>query len=482
MNTLPSTALNLIEKNELNREIGTKIEKQERKNNPFKRKTIRRWGCSRNETPFIFVHNGKSGGGEVRRMFAAAAHNYTKPKRGSRHFGQKGAFYPVYLKSSDTIAKARFTSSTHPNFRPSAAFIPMGSLEGNLMCDAETPIGQATMCPADRRSKCPKDDADPTSSSCHLVYTGHNMIGNEMHWLPRAYLGRWWISTFGNQTNTVPFWDKINLAKCGKYKQRRNQEHKPAQKMGRCRTNLSLKVDSLARQAIASAYWEEVGGNKEETTVPSWSPMYASLPVLRVTMTREPFSWLASKFQWHGIGDEGKPWKKLTYDNIEEMTARPDGGFERHLMKQNGPGWANHFALKAIMMLCGEDCVVRYIQGSATLKDIERQAEENLRHSFAVVGLLTETESFYDMVSVRVAYMANLTQNAYLAGKGGSHTTQKGGKEVKAKYADPSFQKQLISASPEIAALERLFRVSVKVNQFQMKELQNCPSWNPTEE
>jgi len=430
----------------------------------FNRTEIRRWGClSRNETPFIFVHIGKAGGGEIRRMFAAAARNYTKNNNRSSRFAQKTAYYSIHPNNnSSKIAIGRFANSAHNNFRPEAAFIPNGSLERNKQCDAETPIGQATVCRPLRRSRCPEDDGDPTSSSCHLVYVGHNMIGNEMHWLPTGYLERWWNSTVAKRANTIPSWG--NIPTCGK----RDEE---------CRTKLTSKVDSLARQFVSSAYyWQDETENKVEKIVPSWAPIYASLPVLRVTMTREPFSWLASKYLWHSLQIETESRKKLAHDDIEEMTMRSDDGFAKSLMKEHGPGWANHFALKQIMMFCGEDCVVRYIHGSATLEDIERQAEENLRHSFAVVGLLTETQAFYDMVSARVTYMVNLTQNAHLAGEGGKHSTSKS-HEVKESYADLSFQKRLINASPEIRTLVRLYKVSVEVNRFQKEEYIRCSTF-----
>ena len=468
--TSPSALLDdkIIIETKRHKRYHKKIEKKE--NNRFDRKTIRRWGCSRNETPFIFVHVGKAGGGSVRRMIAAAALNYTKPN--SKRVRQDTAFYPIHLNNSFTIAKARYASSKHRNYRPIAAHHIMRSTERNVPCDAETPIGQATACPP-TRSMCPKDDG-PTSSSCHLVYMGHNFLGNEMHWLSNGYLERWWESIVGSQTNNaIPSW--YDIPKC------RFPECNPKRE-GKNLTKIGHEVDYLATQAVSSAYWKNVTDDNGRKINPSWAPIYASLPLLRVTMTREPFSWLASKFSWHQIGAEGHPWKKLSYDNIEEMTRRSADGFTKMMCRENGfgPGWANHFALLQIMASCGEDCLVRYIHGSATLKDVEQQAEENLRNSYAVVGLLAEHQSFYNMISARVAYMANLTQNAHLIARGGKHKA--GGLEVKKKYANLSFQKQLINASPEIAALERLYKVSVEVNQFQLKELQTCPSWNSNEE
>ena len=49
-------------------------------------------------------------------------------------------------------------------------------------------------------------------------------------------------------------------------------------------------------------------------------------------------------------------------------------------------GWIRSFALEGILYLCGEDCLVRYHAKLTTLAELETQAEENLRHSFAVVG------------------------------------------------------------------------------------------------
>jgi len=463
--TLPIPILNNEIITQKIRHRGNHKKIEEKESNRVDRKTIRRWGCSRNETPFIFVHIGKAGGGEVRRMIAAAATNYTKPK--NLTVKQATSFYPIHLNGSSTIAKARYSSSRHRNFRPKAAFFSKASTERNSPCDAETPIGQAAAC--GMHSRCP--DNDDNSTSCHLVYTGHNFVGNEMHWLPTGYLERWWDSTVKNQANdAVPSWDdipKCRLPKCRIKRSRRNM------------TEIGLEVDSLVTRTVASAYWEDVTEVNGKKVAPSWAPILASLPLLRVTMTREPFSWLASKFSWHQLGAEGRAWRKLSYDNITEMTSGPADGFNKMCKNEFGPGWANHFALYQIMALCGEDCLVRYVHGSATLEDVEQQAEDNLRNSFAVVGLLTKSESFYDMVSARVAYMANLTQNANLIAGGGRHKA--GGSRIKKQFSDISFQKQLINASPEIAALERLFKVSIEVNQFQLKELQTCPSWNSKE-
>mmetsp|Transcript_10509 Transcript_10509/g.12374 ORF Transcript_10509/g.12374 Transcript_10509/m.12374 type:complete len:82 (+) Transcript_10509:1402-1647(+) len=77
------------------------------------------------------------------------------------------------------------------------------------------------------------------------------------------------------------------------------------------------------------------------------------------------------------------------------------------------------------------------------------------------------------MVSTRVAYMSNLTKNAQNIAAGGKHGTKKRSIE-KVTYANLTFQQQLIKASPEIAALDRLYKVGVEVNRFQQEEVKNC--------
>lgn len=140
------------------------------------------------------------------------------------------------------------------------------------------------------------------------------------------------------------------------------------------------------------------------------------------------------------------------------------------------PGWLTEFVRTYLMFLCGEDCAVRYATGRANLDDIERQAEENLRHSFAVVGLLTEMDSFYQMVNARVQYM-DTTLNTDVAG--GEHSTKQSGEaeRCKKRFKDPEFQQQLLEASPELRALNRLYHVGIEVNRFQKEELQQCSSW-----
>ena len=127
---------------------------------------IRRFGCHRTETPLIFVHIGKSGGGSVRARFAAAAQNYTREKW--QDPGEDNHFYPV-----STGANARFCNSLNSNHRKPNSKIQSISFEGNVKCNATTPIGMAVACP--EKTRC--EGCELETKDCHVVYTGHNIMG-----------------------------------------------------------------------------------------------------------------------------------------------------------------------------------------------------------------------------------------------------------------------------------------------------------------
>ena len=70
---------------------------------PSNTKEIRRWGCNRTETPLIFVHIGKSGGGIVGSRIEASSLNYTKEKPRQ----VDASYFPL-----EGGEKARFISSS----------------------------------------------------------------------------------------------------------------------------------------------------------------------------------------------------------------------------------------------------------------------------------------------------------------------------------------------------------------------------------
>jgi len=126
--------------------------------------------------------------------------------------------------------------------------------------------------------------------------------------------------------------------------------------------------------------------------------------------------------------------------------------------------------LQYILALCGEDCHARMELGQASLAQVEAQAAYNLRNSFAVVGLLHEQDTFFDMIRARIDYM-NMHKVDEV--KGGSHKSKKD-EYCEALFRDPQYQQQLLALSPELAVLKRLYEIGVEVNRYQMRELEQC--------
>lgn len=143
--------------------------------------------------------------------------------------------------------------------------------------------------------------------------------------------------------------------------------------------------------------------------------------------------------------------------------------------------WANGRAMLYIFYLCGEDCRSRYDTNAITLDEMVDQAEDNLRNSFSVVGLLNETKSFYDMIEKRLSYM-NMSQSlpSGLNLGGGTHSSGRNGEKAVEYYRcsdvfkNATFHQRLREELPSVASLERLYRLGVEVNRFQKEELQRC--------
>ena len=150
----------------------------------------------------------------------------------------------------------------------------------------------------------------------------------------------------------------------------------------------------------------------------------------------------------------------------------------------DGYGWASRYAMLYIFYLCGEDCAARWEMSSSgynddiLLEQMERQAANNLRQSFAVVGLLHETDTFFDMVTARVQY---IDMSIHSDVEGELHDTGTNGYIAKCKetFKDSGFRQKLREASPAMAALERLYNVAVEVNRFQVRELASSPHVDP---
>eukprot|EP00980_Cylindrotheca_fusiformis_P011131 scaffold2557_cov121-Cylindrotheca_fusiformis.AAC.14 len=374
-------------------------------------KSIRKWGCHNTESPLIFVHIGKAGGGIIRARFAAAAHNFTREKwwayDGDNHYYDMPISSSSSLTSGNTastttttsMARGKFCSSknNHRRIDNSSRFHP-STFETNFPCHATTPLGKFVGCPAFFRSDggC-RGCRNMSAQGCYVVYAGHNYFGNELHWLPAPVLQQWWnrnwASYFPPETKdavqsitpgtTNPYWcpsrnetriERSNVI-LAKFKYHQVQIS--------CSQEISTVMDSVFQTS-----WSTIASGMNDQQK-NYAPIYASLPVHRTVLLREPFSWLLSRFFWD---KEFRDYYQC--DDIRSATF-----YNNETFQMQGAGWAYAVILDQLMYLCGEDCINRFQVGEIDLQDIERQAESNLRHSFSVVGLLNETEHFFDMVS-----------------------------------------------------------------------------------
>jgi len=130
-------------------------------------------------------------------------------------------------------------------------------------------------------------------------------------------------------------------------------------------------------------------------------------------------------------------------------------------------------AVDFILKVCGEDCYARLELMGEDVESLAFQAEQNLRQSFAVVGLVDNIDQFYDMVTARVSYI-DMSRNPEL--KGGVHSTQKNEDYVRCKaiFSSEEFQQKVLKNHAEVALLKHLHTVAIEVNQFQLKELEMC--------
>jgi len=136
--------------------------------------------------------------------------------------------------------------------------------------------------------------------------------------------------------------------------------------------------------------------------------------------------------------------------------------------------WVEQFCFAHLIKLCGNDCRIRYENGLMTLNEIENQVEDNLRYAFSIVGLLNETESFYNMITDRIQYV-NMTYNPSVQGL--DHATPPTTENIECKKLftkNTQFQQHVRDTIPSFAALERIYNVGVQVNRFQKKELKTC--------
>jgi hypothetical protein len=197
-------------------------------------------------------------------------------------------------------------------------------------------------------------------------------------------------------------------------------------------------------------------------------------------MLRDPFTWLISKFFWHSIQKQGG----MVCDDVDAATKNDDT--PRMSYYDNGNidgaesvGWAHQSALVFLTYLCGEDCHMNALRGLSSIEQMERQAEFNLRHSIAVVGILEDgEESFFQMVSSRVSYV-DMSLNPQMGNSRHSSGKTEEHQRCTHVFQNVSLQQRLIKKSPAIAAVARLYRVGKEVNRFQKRELEGCSSTVP---
>jgi hypothetical protein len=426
---------------------------------------IRRWGCHRSESPLIFIHIGKAGGGEIRARLAAGALRYNRTKWKDPTLDDH--YYPMGL-SNDNKGKGKFCNSLMNQQRmPNSTLYKGNSFEGSIPCHATTPLGMAVACPQPIRKYgtglCLGCE-NLTSADCYTVYVGHNKLGNELHWLPPKYLQDWWKTSpwntndDGNNDNNSPqsvvaralkSLEPNNTSWCLEQNQTNisrplHTYHAVKQVYDTCSIPLATKMDALSRRLFQTTDDNDNDNQKNY----NYAPVYTSLPVQRVVMLREPFSWLISKLAWHG--------KSSHCDNLTKAVV-----------------WAKPMCLDYVLFLCGEDCINRYELNTLSLEAMERQAAWNLRHSISVVGLLHESEQFYDMISTRVAYI-NMSLHPDVHGSRHKSKQSEEVKRCRTIYQNVDFQERFQQGLPILQVLNRLYQLGVEVNRFQQAELREC--------
>jgi len=366
----------------------------------------------------------------------------------------------------------------------------------------------------------PKSDPHP-GHTCDIVLASHTNIGSELHWLPPRYLKEhWWDNSIygrdsngdhdysnelekywatllddrhhrrrqlmrkvkeandgpsnGEQEDTSTRWcpsgyypktKKMLVEKEMKY-DRPSTEEEYLGAYETCGITLAQKADKVFRNRFYPSD-ADYSGKPQKL---NYSPFYASMPLHRITLMRDPWSWVVSKFFWHKLD---KFRHKRSSLPCEDLTL-PSGYEHRDPFTGRQLGWCESFSMFSLMKLCGNDCHIRYENKMMSLEEIEDQVESNLRNAFSVVGLLNETESFYDMITDRIDYV-NLTYNPEIVGT--DHATKKTIENIACKKLfekDEKFRESVRQRVPAFAALERIYHVAVEVNRFQKQELQQC--------
>uniref|UniRef100_A0A7S0TDJ3 Sulfotransferase domain-containing protein n=1 Tax=Pseudo-nitzschia delicatissima TaxID=44447 RepID=A0A7S0TDJ3_9STRA len=524
---------------------------------PLEDTSIRKWGCYRRETPLIFVHIGKAGGGEIRERLAASAQNSTRDQW--HQPTHDNHYYPIAMDIKEGFRRGKFCNSLNANVK-----IPKNnntrplterkkSFEGDVFCNATTPFGMAIACPNSHRNRrtgsyvpsvCLQcndeyylehqyytknlgakerakasamliDPPDP-GHSCDTVYVGHNNFGSELNWLPPRYLKEYWWDNSPWKQNKAndeleKYWEalmsdrkhrakkvleKLNDPSLNQLYSEKNKDdddddesspkwcpngfkdhgseetqyHRPAyhnneweweviqSRFVNCSNPLGQAADRLFREFWKDQKRTTISKDSDFMDDNNYSPVYASMPVQRITMIREPFSWLLSKFFW----DSKVYYRHSCVDIYASSHENPT------------MSWIELYSYQYLMYLCGTDCETRFENNMMSLAGIEAQATSNLRNSFSVVGLLHESDSFYDMLHKRIDYIDfNQTIEVNPANHR-SHWTKEKPMCQELYLKNETFRDDLRSKIPALRAIERVYNVGVEVNRFQREELEQC--------
>jgi len=487
----------------------------------------------------------------VRARIAASAIDYNRSAEHWFLPKEDNSYYPTYDLMGNNLHKGIFVNANAKMYEPQESkggFVrEFGRTHvGTYPCTAATPLGQVLACrPQDTLcNKSSEEDDIVLSSSltppprCDVVYVGHNLIGAELNWLSTEYLVNWWKTTewWSQEQKQLQERQHADGSDSGSIVSSNNNSHMKSDDNDNvvallrkrlepivgpmpiprqlkdvyhvpptlnCSFPNLEKLDNLdkkmvpyqkchqAKEKVYDSLSRHVAFDSDHADPNSvaWAQMLASIPAMRVTVIRDPFSWLVSKFFWartHRSRDgslvsPGQSSKVGKLYRNEERTNETVTYVTCDDVEEAAYGWASVYAMTFLYYLCGEHCQGGMADGSMTIDDLEQQAAYNLRNSFAAIGILEKSEDeFFDMLKKRVHYM-DTERNLHVHGS--EHSSGKGKENQRCKevFKDPHFREQLSKKAPAVAALDRLYKVALEVNEFQLQELEECSATSTTQ-
>ena len=379
---------------------------------------IRRWGTRPlSQTPLMVLHIGKCGGGSVTMEMRALYQSYNwsvslfpGTTRAQADSPDGGAAPMRSPKRHVTLLEHSIPGVCHPS---AANLSVCPKYAGRQWCTAVTPLGMALSCglgaARDKRHEMHGCARHGNGTKCDLVTTTHMLLGAELNMLPLASIKK---TALDFDPSLAPIID-------------------PMIQNGGKQPSLLAALDRQVQRTL-------------KARGATFSSFYSLLPAMRTVMTREPFSYIASVHDWHNVK------ASCSGHQIE---------------------WAEKFALSYMMVLCGLDCPGRLAEGLATMRELERQADDNLKQSIAVVGLLNNFSQFVSMVRKRFTYTATFGLHSTKGQPRRSHSSSKSS-QCKTELMDPSTRARWINQSSGMQMLLRLHETAVRVNHVQRSELQ----------